>query len=122
MARVAVSAQACPGAYPTLPVGAGSRDVSFQAYDAGLGCQATIVDGKTLILVRNEHVSDAKTVTFKSVADSVYKRTGDITTYSLAANDTALFGPFKLAGWSNAGQLDIDAASADIKLANITLP
>jgi hypothetical protein len=122
VARVAVAAQTTPGAYPTLQPGAGTRDISFQAYDAGLGCQATIVDGKTLILVKNDHVSDAKTVTFLSVADSVYKRTGDITAYSLAAGDVALFGPFKTAGWALVGQLQIDASSADIKLANITLP
>jgi hypothetical protein len=122
MARVNVAAQTLPGAYPTLPVGAGTRDVSFQAYDAGLMNETPIVDGKTVVLVKNDHATDPKTVTFISVADSTFKRTGDITTYSLAAGDVAVFGPFKTAGWALVGKLQIDASSADIKLAVITLP
>jgi hypothetical protein len=121
MARVNVAAQTTPGAYPTLPVGANSRDVAFQAADAGLMNMTPIVDGKTLVLIQNVAVG-AKTVTFVSVADGTYHRTGDITTYSVGAGEIALFGPFKVAGWSNAGNLWIDNEDANIKIAVITLP
>jgi hypothetical protein len=121
MARVNVAAQTTPGAYPTLPVGANTRDLAFQVYDAGLFNHTAIVDGKTLVLIQNVAVG-AKTVTFLSVADGTFHRTGDITAYSLGAGEIALFGPFKTAGWSNAGFLDIDAEDANIKIAVITLP
>ena len=124
MARVLVAAQTLPGAYPTLPVGAGSRILAFQATDAGLNNYTPIVEGKTLVFVKNAHATDPKTVTFTSVADSTLHRTGDITAYSIAAGVVAVFGPFKAAGWyhSDAGEagLWINGSSADIQVAVVT--
>ena len=125
MARVLVAAQPPPGAYPTLPLGAGSRVLAFQAVDAGLSNYTPLIEGKTLILVKNAHATDPKTVTFTSVVDDL-QRTGDITAYSLAAGAVALFGPFKAKGWAHAdvGQAGLwfGGSSADITVAVITLP
>jgi len=123
MARVLVAAQTLPGAYPTLPLGAGSRVLAFQAADASLHNYTPIVEGKTLVFVKNSHATDPKTVTFTSVVDA-YNRSGDITTYSIAAGVVAVFGPFKAAGWSHpdTGEVGlwIDGSTADILIAVVT--
>ncbi len=124
MARVLVAAQTTPGAYPSLPIGANTRDLAMQAGDPALGNYTPLVEGKTLILLQNTFAG-AKTVTFTSVADS-YGRTGDITTYSIGQDEFALFGPFKAAGWSHGSGADggiwIDVSDAAVKIAVITLP
>ena len=124
MARVLVAAQTTPGAYPTLPVGANSKDLTFQVCDSGLGNYSPIVESKTLVLIQNIAVG-AKTVSFTSVADA-YGRTGDITNYSVGASEIAMFGPFKAAGWSHGvgadGGVWIDGEDANIKIAVVTLP
>lgn len=126
MARVLVVAQTLPGAYPTLPITPGSRVLAFQATDAGLDNYTPIVENKTIIFVKNAHAADAKTVTFTSVADSPFGRTGDVAAYSLAAGEIAVFGPFKASGWSHGsgptGGIWIDGSSADIQVAVVTLP
>ena len=125
MARVLIAAQTLPGAYPTLPIAPGSRVLSFQAVDVGLGNYTPLIENKTSILVKNGHATDAKTVTITSVVDAL-NRTGDITAYSLAAGEIARFGPFKGVGWNHGagttGGIWIDGSSADIKVAVETLP
>lgn len=120
MARVLVAAQTTPGAYPTLPITANSRDLTFQAGDNSLGNYTSIVEGKTLVVVHNTD-SGAHTVTFTSQPDT-YGRSGDISSYSLGAGELGLFGPFKALGWSDAGNLDIDCSDNTVKFAVITLP
>ena len=120
MARVLVAPQTTPGAYPALQPAANSRDIAFQAADAALGNYCVLVESKTLVLIQNVAVG-AKTVTFTSVADDK-NRTGDITAYSMGADEIALFGPFKAAGWAHSGQVWIDGEDANIKIAVITLP
>ena len=120
MSRHNIAAQTLPGAYPSLPVTPGSNLVETISVPAD-GMSTAIVDSKTLVLVHNTAVG-AETVTFTSVAD-VYGRTGDITAYSLGAGDQRFFGPFKLAGWAQSGNvLWIDTSDAGILLAVITLP
>jgi hypothetical protein len=120
MARVLIAAQTTPGAYPTLPITANSRDMSMQAGDSSLGNYTPIVEGKTLVIVQNTD-SGAHTVSFTSAADT-YNRTGDISGYSLGAGELAIFGPFKALGWSDGGNLDIDCSDNTVKFAVITLP
>jgi hypothetical protein len=121
MARVLIAAQTLPGPYPALPVTPGS-DLAMQAGDVGLGNYTPLVDGKTVVLVQNTD-SGARTVTFASVADAPFSRKGDISAYSLAAGKIRPFGPFKSAGWAQAGaQLWIDVSDATVKVAVITLP
>ena len=122
MARVLIAAQTTPGAYPTLPIAANSRDLQMQAGDASLGNYTPLVDGKTLVICQNTNAtSTARTVTFTSAVDA-FNRTGDITAYSLSAGELGLFGPFKTVGWSDAGNLDIDVSNAEMVIAVITLP
>ena len=124
MARVVVNAQTTPGAYPSLPIGANTRDLAMQAGDVALGNFTPIVEGKTLVLVHNTFAG-AKTVTFTSVADG-YGRTGDIATYSIGQDELAIFGPFKAGGWSHGsgaeGGIWIDVSDVAVKIAVITLP
>ncbi len=118
--RTLVAPQTLPGAYPTLQPGAGSRLITWVAYDVSNTDRVAIVENKTLILIHNLSGS-AKTVTFVSSVDA-YGRVGDITAYSVAGLGTAVFGPFKSAGWLTAGFLTITAEDANIQIANITLP
>jgi hypothetical protein len=120
MARVLVAAQTLPGAYPTLPVGAGTRTLTFQVADPSNLQYTPLVSGKTVIVCYNTD-SSAHTVTFTSVADSL-NRVGDITAYSIAAGVIAIFGPFQTAGWSNGGQVWFQANDATVKFAVITNP
>lgn len=129
MARVLVAAATGipPGSYPTLQPSAGSLALSWQAADPSLFQYTPLVSGKTVVLAMNTD-SGAHTVTFSSVVDSPFKRTGDITAYSLAAITgttpvVAVFGPFLSGGWSQAGaQLWFQADDATVKFAVITLP
>jgi hypothetical protein len=77
--------------------------------------------GNDLVIVHNSGVS-TRTVTINSVVDP-YGRTGDITAYSLAAGDYAVFGPFKQAGWmQTTGKIHIEASHADVLIGVVALP
>lgn len=121
MPRTNVAAQSLPSTYyPTLPLSGGSADIAFTATDAATDMDTALVDGKTMVLVKNEDV-DPQTVTFTSVVDSL-NRVGDIEAYSVAAGKVARFGPFKLAGWSAAGKLQWDVSDPLLRSAVIQLP
>lgn len=119
MARTNIAAQTLPGAYPALPLTPGSNLTEVPG-DVTNGNSTALVEGKTMVVAHNINVA-AKTITFTSVVDA-FGRTGNITAYSIAAGAIKLFGPFKLAGWSNAGNLDIDVNHADVLLAVVSLP
>jgi hypothetical protein len=124
MARVLVAAQtplASPY-FPATPLGAGTATLAEQAADVALKNYAPIVTGKTYILAHNTDVG-AHTVTFTSIVDA-QNRTGDITTYSIAAGGVAWFGPFVTspAGWSQSGnQVWFEANDATVKFVNLTV-
>ena len=107
-ARVLVSAQSLPGAYPALPIAANSRDLAFVAGDATNLNYTPLVNDKTVVIAQNTGAG-ARTVGFVSVADE-FGRTGDITAYSMGAGELAIFGAFKTKGWANVGP--------DVALAN----
>lgn len=107
-ARVLVAAQSLPGAYPTLPIAANSRDLTLSAGDATNLNYTPLVNDATVVIAQNTGAG-ARTVGIVSAADE-FGRTGDITAYSLSAGELAIFGPFKKAGWSNVGP--------DVALAN----
>lgn len=124
MARVLVAAQTPLSSpyFPTTPLGAGTATLSEQAADPALGNYAPIVTGKTYIFAHNTNVG-AQTITFTSIVDA-QNRTGDITTYSIAAAGIAWFGPFVTspAGWSQSGnQVWFTASDASVKLINLTV-
>jgi hypothetical protein len=72
-------------------------DTPFAAADQANGNQFPHT-GSELLVMRNAHATNAGTVTVKSAAD-VYGRTGDVTTYSLEAGDTAALLMTDTNGW-----------------------
>jgi hypothetical protein len=108
------------GSYPTLPIAAGGADIAFTAADVTNGNQTPLTNSKTVIIAYNTDTV-AHHVTISSVADSL-SRTGDITSYSVAADKVSAFGPFQTTGWANSGNLLFSADSALIGFAVINLP
>lgn len=122
MSRTNIAAQSIASTYyPTLPLGAGSADIVETANDDPTDRDTALVDGKTLVLAHNTD-SGAHTITFTSVVDAPFNRTGDISAYSIAAGKIAKFGPFKSAGWANSGRLQIDVSDPKIRLTVLQLP
>ncbi len=120
MARTTITAQTLAGAYPTLPIDAGTADLTETAVDDPTDRETPLVNLKTLVIAHNTD-SGAHTITIGSSVDT-YNRTGDITAYSIAAGKIARFGPFQTLGWSNAGKLNIDVSDPLVRLSIITLP
>jgi len=99
---------------------AGAADVTMTAADAA-NYEEVAFTGKQIIIAHNTGVG-ACTVTVTSVVDD-QGRTGDVSAYSLAADDYAVFGPFGLEGWrSSGGKLYFQASAADVKFGVVTLP
>ena len=113
MARQTLTKVVPVGPYPTLQPAADSLDIAFTAADVANKEQFT-PSADCLALVWNSGASPY-TVTFTSVADPTTKRTGDVTTYSLAAGDHAAFR-FKKTGWMQSdGNIYIEASNAAVK-------
>lgn len=120
MARLTLTPVVPKGSFPTLPLTADSADVAFNVagtYTDGEGWANT---GREVLFVWNTGASPY-TVTISSVA--YLGRVGDITTYSLAAGDIAVFGPFDPKGWNQAdGQVYCVGSNAAVKFAVVQLP
>ena len=98
---------------------AGAADLTMTAADAS-NFEEVSHEGRVLVIAHNTGGS-AYTVTVESVADD-QGRTGDIATYSLAADDYAVFGPFDLEGWrQTGGELYFKASNAAVKLGVVAL-
>lgn len=116
--RTTITAKAALGPYTAVT--AGTADFVFTAADVANGNQVAST-GNDLILVFNSDVTNPYTVTFTGVVDP-FNRSGNITTYSLAALELAAFGPFPGVGWKNSdGYLYINGSNAAIKVAAISL-
>ena len=113
MARVTLTKVTPLGPYPTLPVTADTMDIAFTAADA-TNFEQFAPSGDDLVIAWNSGASPY-TITFTSVADPTTKRTGDVTTYSLAAADHAAFR-FKKPGWMQSdSMIYIQASNAGVK-------
>ncbi len=129
MARTALVAQTLPLAaagsqyFPALPLTATSANLVFTAADASLNNVTPIVNNKTVVLAFNTHATTTFSLTIHSVADA-QNRTGDVTSYGIAALATASFGPFTQLGWNQSSPtgLFLDATSSNILFAVLTLP
>lgn len=120
MARTAITVQEVSA--PFDAISAGSEDFTFAASDNANG-NYFVCTGRELIVVENTNVG-AQTITIDSVDDEK-GRQEDITTYSLAANDFAVFGVglTNAKGWKQtSGQVYIDTSDADVKIAVLRLP
>lgn len=116
MARTAITITTPPASYPALPLAANSADVTLAAADVANGNQiAWGQSGRMVVLVQNSGASSAHTVTITSAPDA-YNRTGDITSYSLAAGELGAF-VLNRAGWMQAdGNLYLAGDHAEIKI------
>jgi len=122
MARTTITGKTLPGPYPTLHSSAGSLVVTeYAPATASDGVQVTLVPGKTILIARNTNAG-SQTITVTSAADSM-NRTGDITTYSLAAGAIVALGPFTTDGWRQSdGNLYAVASHIDVKFSVLYLP
>jgi hypothetical protein len=117
MARTTLTKTTPLGSYPSLPIAADGADAVFAAADVSNKNQFKLETGD-ILLAWNSGASPY-TMTLTSIAD-VRKRTGDVTTYSLAAGDIAVFGPFELEGWRQTdGYFYLEASNAAVKFAII---
>lgn len=120
MPRTAITVQTPKGPYPGT-VNANDLDLAWQAADVANG-NYFVGTGRELLLVRNGDAG-AQTFTITSAPDP-YKRTGNITAYSLGASEMAHFWlGGNLVGWYQAGnQVYLDASDADVAYAVIRIP
>ncbi len=120
MARTTLTKTTAKGSFPTLPVSADALDAVFTAADVANKNQF-LPGGKDLLVAWNSGASPY-TITLTSAADP-QNRTGDITTYSLAAGDIAVLGPLSTLGWVQSdGFVYLEASNAAVKFAVIALP
>lgn len=109
---------------PSLTAGAltaNSADFTFTAADTS-NLNEVVLSGREILLVYNSDGTNPYTFTVTSVADAL-GRTGDITTYSLAAGEYGVVGPFPVIGWSQSnGKLYFQGSNAAIKFAIIKIP
>ena len=120
MARTALNVSTPKGPYDAVP--ANGLDFSFAAADHVNG-NAFVCSGRELILMHNDHATDAATVTIASAPDPC-GRTKDIATYSLSAGEFAAFWIGKTAGWRQSdGKVNLDVAgTGTIKFAVLRIP
>ena len=120
MARTALTVQTAKT--PFEAINAGEAKFTMAASDVVNG-NSYAVTGKELLIAFNDGTA-AYTVTIDSVADEK-NRTGDITSYSMAAGDYAAFtvGMTNDKGWKQTGGvIHVDTNNAGIKLAVLRLP
>ena len=107
---------------PFAAVGAGAADFTFAAGTITDG-DTFVCTGREILLVQNADAAP-QTITITSVDDEK-GRSEDITTYSMAAGDFAVFGVglTNSQGWkSTAGTIRITVSDADMKVAVLRLP
>ena len=81
----------------------------------------TVLTGAELFVVQNSDIANPYTITFSSVGDAL-GRTGDITTYSLAAGEIAFIGPFPTQGWQQTdGYIYYNSSNDAIKVLPLKL-
>jgi len=120
VARLVITPAVPKGSYPTLPITADTADIVFAVagtYTDGEGWANT---GREILLAYNSGASPY-TVTISSVA--YLGRVGDVTAYSLAAGEFAMFGPFDPKGWNQSdGMVYVVGSNALVKFCVIQLP
>lgn len=121
MARLALTPKSLPAKYPALPITANALDFAFTPAGADFADGASFpMTEKEILIVHNANVG-AQTVTISSVVDP-YNRTGNITAYSLAAGEYAVFPQFQKSGWMQSdGNLYFAASATDVEFAVLRL-
>ena len=79
-----------------------------------------VLTGNDILLIRNNGVG-ARTVTITSQADP-FNRLGHITTFSVLAGQTVIFGPIPMLGWADANRkLNVASEHSEITYSVVTL-
>lgn len=123
MARTPITPWSPPGKYPTLPIGAGVATVTetVSTGTGGTGGNEGVATGREILLAHNTGTG-AHNVTVTSFPDAL-GRSGDITSYSVAAGGIAILGPFPTSGWQQAdGYIYFYADDVSVKFAWVSLP
>lgn len=108
---------------PFEAIAANGADITFTA--GSTGTDTIACNGRDIILAWNTHAIDPYTITILS-EDDEKGRSEDISAYSLAAGEIAVFGVglTKSSGWidSATGLITVDVENAAIKWAVLRLP
>ena len=108
---------------PFEAIAANGADITFTA--GSTGTDTIACNGREIILAWNTHAADPYTITILS-EDDEKGRSEDISAYSLAAGEIAVFGVglTKSSGWidSATGLITVDVENAAIKWAVLRLP
>lgn len=121
MTATAITVQQLLSPFPTTPLTANSADIVFTALTVTEG-DVFPCTGREVILISNGTGTNTLTI---SSADDDKGRAEDITSYSLATGDFAVFGVglTNSLGWKNSsGQIKLTPSSAEIKCAVLRLP
>jgi hypothetical protein len=119
MARATLTKTTLLGPYPALQPTANSLDLTLAAANVSDKNQFK-ASGDDLLIVQNSDAGSAYTFTLTSTTDDK-NRTGDITAYSLAAGEIAVFR-VKNEGWRQSdGYIYLEGSNAAIKFAVIAL-
>lgn len=118
MARTALTVIGIKGSYE--PAATAVATCTFTAADASNG-NSFVATGREVVLVRNTHATDPKTVTVTSVANAK-NRTGHITGHSIAAGVTKVLPFFKPEGWASGGVIALDGEDNNIAFSVLRLP
>ena len=120
MAETAITVQTAKT--PFQVVAAGGLDITFAAADNVNGNKYQVT-GREILIIRNDNVG-AQTVTINSTVDEK-NREADITAYSMAAGDYAVFtgGLTNSKGWKQSdATITLLASAADVFVAVVRLP
>lgn len=119
MARTTLTRTTPLGPYPTLQPAAGALDITMTAADI-VNLNQFLLDGPIIVIAQNTD-SVARTITITSTTDP-QNRSGDITTYSIAAGGLACIRIDQYPGWKQSdGFLYLQANNALVKLGAIRI-
>lgn len=107
--------------YQVTPVAPGAAALTFVAADI-INDNEFATLGREILIAHNTAVG-AQTITIPTAADA-WGREGAITTYEIAPDTFAVFGPFQTHVWRQSGNVvgDIVCSDAAIELAVIRVP
>ena len=120
MAATVITVQQLLSPFPVTPLTANSADIVFTALTVTEGDEFTCT-GREVILIKNGTGTNTLTI---SSSDDEKGRAEDITSYSLAAGDFAMFsqGLTNSQGWKTGGKIKLTPSSAEITCAVLRLP
>lgn len=115
-----LTVQTLKGPHPTT-VAANSLDIAFTASTPGGDKFAAT--GREILVVSNSDPEDPYTFSVTSQPDSYGRTTSILTSYSLAAGETAMFWFGSITGWrDSSGFINLTSQNAAITYAVVKIP